>query len=354
MAAPNAQDLRQLYRHLYLTRALEERLERLVDQGHIAGDLCRCLGQEAIAVGSAWALEPGDWLAPSIRDLGALLVRGLEPREMLLQYMARTGSPCAGKDDANHFTDRERGLLGPIGPLGTQLCVLNGVALAFKARGERQVCMTYQGDGETRTGASHEGLAFAAALRLPMVVVIESNQWAFSTRSHREAAIDEWTDVARGYGVPAIQADGNDVIAVFEAAREAVARARSGLGLTLIVAETYRMLGHSQHDPQAYVPPEELEEWRARDPIDRFESYLLDRHETADGLARIRSVIDSRLDQAVDQALAEPLPEPETALGHVYAAPEVEPAPWTRGAPVGYPDVATSIVPTRMEPPRSL
>jgi TPP-dependent pyruvate/acetoin dehydrogenase alpha subunit len=298
-------------------------------------------------------LEDGDWLAPSARDLGALLVRGVEPREILLQYMAGAGSPCAGKDDANHFTDRERGILGPIGPLGTQLCVLNGIALSFKKSGERRVCVTYQGDGETRTGASHEGLAFAAALRLPMVVVIEYNGWAFATRSDREAAVREWTDVARGYGVPAIQADGNDVIAVFEAAREAIARARSGLGLTLIVAETYRMLGHSQRDPQDYVPPQELKEWRARDPIERFELHLLDRHETAEGLAEIRRVIGAKLDQAVEKALSEPLPEPESACAAVYASPAAEAPPWTRRVPLGYEDVTTDIVPASIDFTRS-
>lgn len=352
--AAQAQDLKRLYRHLYLTRALEERLERLLDEGRIDGDLCRSLGQEAIAVGSAWALEPGDWLAPSIRDLGALLVRGVEPEKVLLQYMGRAASPCAGKDHANHVTDREQGLLGPIGSLGTQLCVLNGVALAFKIRGERRVCMAFQGDGETRTGASHEGLAFAAVQRLPMVVVIENNQWAFSTRSSREAAIEKWTDVARGYGVPAIQADGNDVMAVFDAARDAVARARSGLGLTLIVAETYRMLGHSQQDSQAYVPPEELEEWRARDPIDRFERHMLDRHETRDALEEIRRGVDAELDRAVARALEEPLPEPGNARTDVYAEPTATTSPWTRRAPVGYPDVSPGIEPASIAPARSM
>ena len=161
--------MRALYRYMVLTRALEDRLESLFKQGHLVGGLYRCLGQEATAVGSSYALEDGDWLAPSIRDVGALYVRGLPPIAMLRQYAAREASPCGGKDNTTHFTIPELGLLGPISPLGTQLCVLNGMALTFKQRGESRVCMTYQGEGASRTGASHEGFVMAAALDLPIV-----------------------------------------------------------------------------------------------------------------------------------------------------------------------------------------
>lgn len=342
MASLTTRQLRELYRYLRLTRGLEERFERLFKQGQIVGGLYRSLGQEATAVGSAYALGPGDWLAPSIRDLGALLVRGLRPVEMLLQYTARAGSLCAGKDNTNHFTIPERGLLGPISPLGTQLCVLNGVALAFRLRGEDRVCMTYQGEGATRTGASHEGLSFAAVRRLPMVVVLEHNRWAFSTRSEREAAVSEWTDVAKAYGIPAVGVDGNDVLAVYDAAREAVGRARRGEGASLIVAETYRMLGHAQHDPQPYVPEEELELWGRRDPVARFEKYLTESGlEAAAALEEIRREVGEELDRAVDEALAGPMPDPEDAVTRVYAGEAVGP-PWTRRSPPGYPDLAVA------------
>ena len=158
--------MRTLYRYLWLTRALEERLETIFKQGHVIGGLYRSLGQEATAVGCGHALADGDWIAPSIRDLGALLARGLDPRDVLRQYTARGTSLCAGKDNTNHFTVPELGILGPISPLGTQLCVLNGVALSFRTRREPSVCLTFQGDGASRTGTSHEGLAMAAALNL--------------------------------------------------------------------------------------------------------------------------------------------------------------------------------------------
>lgn len=332
MSTLAARDLRELYRFLYLTRALEERFERLFKQGKIVGGLYRSLGQEATAVGSAYALERGDWLAPSIRDMGALLVRGLRPVDMLLQYTARSRSLCRGKDNTTHFTVPELGLLGPISPLGTQLCVLDGVALSFKMRRERRVCLTYQGDGASRTGASHEGMAMAAALDLPIVVILQYNHWAFGTRSEREAAIEEWTDVGKAYGVPTLGIDGNDVLAVYDATRDAVYRARRGGGPTLIVVETYRMLGHAQHDAQQYVPREELEEWRGKDPIDRHHRYLVEHGiETEEALRDLRALVDAELDRAVDETLADPMPDPEEALTEVYGDPREDPAPpWTR------------------------
>lgn len=343
MSSLSGQDLRTLHRHLRLTRGLEERLERLFKQGQIVGGLYRSLGQEATAVGSAFALEDGDWLAPSIRDLGALLVRGLRPVELFLQYTARAGSITAGKDNTNHFTVPEAGLLGPVSPLGTQLCVLNGVALSFRIRGERRVCMTYQGEGASRTGASHEGLNLAAVQRLPMVVLLEHNRWAFSTPSSREAAVRDWTEVGKAYGVPVVSVDGNDVLAVYDAARQAVDRARQGGGMTLLVAETYRMLGHAQHDPQSYVSPEELDAWRERDPIRRFESWLVDEgFETPESLERVEREVAEELDRAVHEALASPFPSPGEARTRVYADPPEVESLWTRRRPVGYPGLPVS------------
>ncbi len=335
-------DLRALCRYLYLTRSVEERLETLLRQGRVVGGMYRSLGQEATAVGSAYALEPGDWLAPAIRDLGALFVRGITPREILLQYTACDSSLTGGKDTTNHFTVPSRGLLGPISPLGTQLCVLNGVALALKMRGEAGVCMTYQGEGASRTGASHEGLAMAAALELPIVVVLEHNRWAFGTRSSRQAAVEDWVDIAEAYGVPAVSVDGNDVLAVYDAARDAVDRARSRRGMTVIVAETYRMLGHAQHDRQSHVPEEELEAWRDRDPIRQFERYLVvSGFDSEPGLEAIRSAVAKELDEAVEDVRSRPYPAPADALTRVYGQPELDPAvPWTRRAGGGYVDVA--------------
>lgn len=331
-------DLKSIYRFMLLTRGVEERLETLFKQGHVVGGLYRSLGQEGTAVASAWALEDGDWLAPSIRDMGALFVRGLDARDMLRQYTARGTSLCAGKDNTTHFTVPELGLLGPVSPLGTQLCVLNGVALSFKLRGEPRVCMTYQGEGASRTGSSHEGFAMAAALDLPIVTFLEHNRWAFGTASRREAAVEDWFDAAAMYGVPADEVDGNDVRSVYAAARNAVDRAREGGGPTVIVAETYRMLGHAQHDAQKYVPESELEAWRERDPIRRLEAVLVaERHATEDELERIGREVDDELGSAVEEVLGEPDPEPVDARTRVYEDPTLDPeAPWTRRPVPGY------------------
>lgn len=342
--ALNESDLRSLLRFMRLTRGLEERLERLLKQGEVLGSLYRSLGQEATPVGSAFALRAGDWLAPSFRDLGALLVRGLPLRDAFLQYMGRSGAGGEGRDATNPTTVPHLGLLGPISSLGTQLCALNGVALAFRIRGEPRVCMTYVGEGATRTGASHEGLAFAAAQRLPMVVVLEHNRWSFSTRSSAQAAVENWSDVARAYGVPAIGVDGNDVMAVYDAAVEAVDRARGGGGPTMLVAETFRMLGHAQHDPHAYVPEAELERWRKRDPIEGFERYLREHDfESEVGLVDLRAEVDRELDRALQAALDQPFPAPGDAASRVYEQPESGTPPWTRTSPIGYADLVGAL-----------
>jgi pyruvate dehydrogenase E1 component alpha subunit/2-oxoisovalerate dehydrogenase E1 component alpha subunit len=309
LSSLTSEELRELFRYLVLSRGLEERLEHLLKQGQVVGDLYDGRGQEAAVVGSAFALEEGDWLAPSLREMGALLTRGLDPRLLLLQYLARDGSPSAGRDRAHHLTIPHLGLLGPIGPLGAHLCVLNGVALAFRMRGERRVCLTYLGDGASRTGAAHEGLNLAAVQRLPLVVILIHNRWAFGT-----------------------------VLQVYDETRRAVDRARRGEGVTLIVAETYRMQGHAQHDSQEYVPAEELHEWRARDPIDLFERYLIDSgFESRPSLAVVKEAVRRELAAAAEEALSAPMPEPEGARFRTVEGEDI-PVPWTRREAV-YEDV---------------
>jgi TPP-dependent pyruvate/acetoin dehydrogenase alpha subunit len=337
------EELRGLFRYLVLSRGLEERLEHLLKQGQVVGDLYGGRGQEGAVVGSAFALEEGDWLAPSLREMGALLTRGLDPRMLLLQYLARDGSPSAGRDKGLHLTVPHLGLLGPVGPLGAHLCVLNGVALAFRMRAERRVCLAYLGDGASRTGAAHEGLNLAAVQRLPLVVFLIHNRWAFATRSDQQAAVADWIDVAAAYGVVAASVDGNDVLQVYDETRRAVDRARRGEGVTMIVAETYRMHGHAQHDAQEYVPDEELAKWRARDPIHLFERYLIESgFESRASLAVVKEGVRRELAAAVEEALAAPLPDPEGARVRTVAG-ETIPVPWTRRAAV-YEDLGLSAV----------
>lgn len=316
----NRTQLHELYYYMRLTRSLEERAELLFKQEKMVGGLYRSLGQEGESVAAAYALEDGDWFAPSTRNLGGFLVRGVTPKEMLLQFMAKSDSNCRGKDNVNHFIDPERGLVGPISPLGTMISVLAGVALSFKLKGERQVALTHLGEGATRTGAAHEGLNMAAVQRLPLVVILEDNGWAFSTRTSEMAANTDLVDMAEAYGVPGVQVDGNDVLAVYAAAKQAVERAREGGGMSLVEVKTYRMKGHAQHDAQKYVPPAELQEWAARDPIRRYVGRLIGgRVVTQAELEEIDRRIEGELDQAVAEAEASPMPDPETALTGVYA-----------------------------------
>jgi pyruvate dehydrogenase E1 component alpha subunit/2-oxoisovalerate dehydrogenase E1 component alpha subunit len=354
MGTLTEEDLRELYRLMYLTRSVEERLERMVKQGETVGNLYRSLGEEATAVGSAFALRDGDWLCPAIRDLGALFARGLPPREIFLQYTGRGGGGTQGKDTTTHFTIPELGLLGPVSPLGDQLCVLNGIALAFRKRGETRACMAFLSEGATRTGASHEGINFAAVQRLPMVIVVHHNRWAFSTPSAAEGALDDWSDLAGTYGLPVWHVDGNDVLEVYDAASAAVEHARGGEGAAMVVAETFRRLGHAQHDPQPYVDEEELERWRERDPVDRFHAYLGE-HDLAspEELARLRERVDRQVEEAADRALSESRPRGREARTRVYAEGADRgrgaghrgsaAVPWTRREVVGYPDLPAGV-----------
>jgi len=314
---------RILYRHLLLTRLLEERMVSLYRQGKTTGGLYRCLGQEATAVGTAFALEDGDLLIPVIRDLGATLVRGARPVDLLRQVMTKADAPAKGRDGFLHFCLPEKGLYSGIAMLGTAVPVLAGMVLADRALGKRTVGMTYLGEGGTSTGAFHEGTNFAAVQKLPLVVVLEFNRFSYSTPSEAQCAAATLADKAAGYGVASAIVDGNDVLAVVEAARRAVAHARKGNGPFLLECKTYRRKGHAEHDGQAYVDRDELAEWSRRDPIALFERQLeesgvLD----AGGRAAVQAEIDAELDAAVAEAEASPAPFPDPEFRGVRADEE--------------------------------
>ena len=322
MNALSTERLLELHRALVLNRLLEERLVSLYRQGKLAGGMYRSLGQEGTSVGSAYALEEGDLLSPLIRNLGSVLVRGVTPRQVLLQYMARAHAPSRGKEAILHISVPERGVYAPTAMLGTMVPVMAGMVLADRLLGRRTVALTYVGDGASSVGAFHEGINFAAVLRLPLVIVLEYNRWAYSTPSEKQCAAAAFADKAIGYGIPAEIVDGNDVLAVHAASRRAVVRARAGDGPTLIEARTYRLKGHAEHDGQGYVDPGELATWHRRDPIARFEREL-----EAKGLlgpeaaSRVRAEIGASLDTDVEAALASPLPDPATLETGVWAPP---------------------------------
>ena len=310
----------ELYYYMRLNRSLEELLVRLFRQNKVVGGLYGSLGQEATSVGTAYALAEGDWIAPMIRNVGALLVRGYKPRDILTQYMARVTSPTQGKDGTSHFGDlKGRHVVSPISMLGDLIPVMTGVAMGGRYLGQKIVSMTWIGDGGTSTGAFHEGLNLAAVQRAPFVLIVENNQWAYSTPVSRQAPLRDFADRARAYGIASYIVDGNDVVAVWRTAREAVEQARRGDGPVLIESKTMRMTGHAQHDAAEYVPREMLEYWKARDPLSRYEKYL-SQHELWN--EKDKTEIHERIERelAVDLEFAEnsPFPPPELAEEGIY------------------------------------
>ncbi len=328
------EQLLELYYYMRLTRSLEERLVNLYRQTKVVGGLFRSLGQEADAVGSAYALDrtKGDILSPLIRNLGSMLVQGALPLEILRQYMAKGDSPTRGRELNIHYGDLVRGFVGQISHLGDMVPVMAGVTLTFRMRGEDRVGMVYVGDGATSTGAFHEGINFAAVQRCPLVVVVENNGYAYSTPLSKQTAAKELRDKAIGYGIAAEQADGNDVIATYEATKRAVDRARSGGGVTLVELITYRRKGHAEHDNQSYVPAGEIEQWeKANDPIDRYVNALASDHDVGKlELEEIDRRIVTEIDAATDEAEKSPMPEPTDALIGIYADPPEEKPLWFR------------------------
>src|SRR4026208_866123 len=267
----------ELYRYLKLTRLVEERLVNLYRQTKVVGGVFRSLGQEATAVGTAYALQPGDFITPLIRDLGAVLVKGIKPRDIFAQYMAKAWGPSGGRDLNIHFGDMDKGFIGPISHLGDMIPVMTGILLAARMQKKRLVAVAYIGDGGMSTGAFHEGLNFAAVQRLPLIVVAEYNHYAYSTPTALQTAVKDLAEKAASYGIPGHIVDGNDVVACYETTKRAADCARRGGGAVLIEAKTYRRKGHAEHDDQRYVAEGEIEWWETHnDPIDRFERYLLE------------------------------------------------------------------------------
>ena len=321
----------ELYYWMRLTRSLEERLVNLYRQTKVVGGLFRSLGQEADAVGSAYALQRGDILSPLIRNLGSMLVKGATPVEILKQYMARGDSPTRGRELNIHFGDTERGFIGQISPLGDMVPVMAGVTLSFKMRGEARVGLVYVGDGATSTGAFHEGINFAAVQRCPLVVVIENNGYAYSTPTGKQSLVKQFADKAIGYGIPGETADGNDVVATYEATKRAVDRARRGEGTSIVELMTFRRKGHAEHDNQSYVPPGQIERWAAdNDPIDRYVARLSSEGVPASELQAIDARIQREIDEATEIAEASGVPEPLDALTGIYADPPSERPLWFR------------------------
>lgn len=322
------EQLLELYRYLKLTRLVEERLVNLYRQTKVVGGVFRSLGQEATAVGTAYALQPHDFITPLIRDLGAVLVKGIRPREIFAQYMAKAWGPSGGRDLNIHFGDMEKGFVGPISHLGDMIPVMTGVLLGARLKQSSIVGVAYIGDGGMSTGAFHEGLNFAAVQRLPLIVVAEYNHYAYSTPTALQTAVKDLAEKAASYGIPGHIVDGNDVVACYETTKRAVEFARRGGGAVLIEAKTYRRKGHAEHDDQRYVPSAEIEWWeKHNDPVDRYERYLLDCG-VADKnkLEEITADVVREIEADCEWAESSPMPDPEQAAYRVFDNEVVAPA----------------------------
>ncbi|MGH9667964.1 MAG: thiamine pyrophosphate-dependent dehydrogenase E1 component subunit alpha [Bryobacteraceae bacterium] len=301
-------------------REAEDRIERkLYRQGKIVGGVYVGRGQEAIPVGAGLAAEPGDFLFPSHRDLALYFIRGISARQIFAQYMGRVGGLTRGRDGNMHMGDLDRKLVAIISAMAASIPVACGAAMAMKYKGEANAVFVFFGDGATSRGDWHEGINLAAVQKAPLVLVCNNNRYAYSTPLDRQMACRDVADRAPGYGIPAEIVDGNDVLAVHLAAQRAAAHARSGKGPYLIECKTFRMTGHSAHDPADYVPSHLWEEWGQKDPIPRLERVMLERGwADAAALEQLYTAIRREIDEAVEWADQSPFPDPAELLDGVY------------------------------------
>lgn len=317
----NEQLLEMAY-FLRLTRTLEERLVALFRQAKVIGGLYRSLGQEGESVAAAYALDysQGDVVQPLIRNIGAILVAGAKPADIIKQYMAKADGPTRGRELNIHFGHPAKdGFIGQISMLGDMIPVMAGIALAGRMQKKKLVTLAFIGDGGSSTGAFWEGFNFAAVQKLPMVIIVEDNGYAYSTPTAKQTAAKTLADKAIGVGCASATIDGNDVLEVYGTVKRAVENARNGEGVTLIEVKTFRMKGHAEHDNQAYVPKELIEEWRAKDALARFERVLLERGVASqEQLDSIQQRVKQEIDAATDEAERSPMPNPADAGRGLY------------------------------------
>jgi TPP-dependent pyruvate/acetoin dehydrogenase alpha subunit len=309
-----------LYFQMKLIRAFEERVSRLHRQNKILGGVYSGAGQEAIVTGICAPLQPGDFIAPLHRDLGAFLMRGVDPGRLMAQLMGKESGLSRGKDSFLHGGDLEHGVFGSTSMLGSSLPVAVGAALKFQMKKEKHVAVAFFGEGASSRGDVHEAMNFAGVRKLPVIFACENNRYAYSTPLEKQMAIEDVASRGEAYGFKGHVVSGNDLLAVVQLSERVITRVREGGGPEVIECKTYRYRGHSEHDPALYRNKEELVEWESRDPIPRYEFYL---EKKGHDVKRIREEIDERTHQivqnAVDFAEQSPLPEGSEALEDLYA-----------------------------------
>jgi pyruvate dehydrogenase E1 component alpha subunit len=314
-----AKDLQRLYRLMVTTRALDERGLALQRQGRI-GFYLQSTGQEASHLGAAFALKASDWLFPAYRQPGILLLREVPIEKIVAEWFGNSGDTSKGRQMPVHYSFRQANFVSISSPIGTQLTHAAGAGMAARIRGDDTVFMTFCGDGGTSSNDFHTGLNFAAVFKAPVVFVCENNGWAISVPSCKQTASESMAIKADAYGMPGVRVDGNDLLAVYAAAKEAVDRARRGDGPTLVETVTYRIASHSSSDDAArYRDAKEFEAWKKKDPIMRFQLYL--KHKQLWNEAFEQQCAEgakAAIAAAVNTAEALPNPGPETMFDDVY------------------------------------
>lgn len=316
----------ELFRWMALNRAFDDKLSLLYKRSLIVGAAFSSLGQEACSCASTFALEERDIIAPMIRNAGSILVKGLHARDFLANYMFRVNAPTGGRDGNTHMGDLRHGVIAPISMLGCSIAVCSGFVLAARMRGEKRVALTWIGEGATSNGEFHEDVNMAAVMKAPMVLIIENNQYAYSTPVEQQCAAKTFAAKGAGYGVDSVVIDGNDAIEVYETTKAAVERARRGEGFQMFEALTFRRKGHAEHDAAEYVPGGLKAYWETRDPMARFERHLLEHgYATEARIAELWASCRQEVEDAEVWVNQQGKPDASTVMQGVYA-PERHPA----------------------------
>jgi len=311
--------LLDLYERMMLIREFEDTVKFLVLEGTMPGTIHQCQGQEATAVGVCAALTPDDWITSTFRGHGHAIAKSLSVQELMDELFGTRTGCCKGRGGSMHVGNMKKGMVPGIAIVAGGIPLATGMGLSFKMRGQPHVVASFFGDGAVAEGAFHEGVNMAAIWNLPVVFVCENNFYGASTRIDKVMKNTSVADRAKSYGFRGETEDGNDVLAVYEAATRAVEECRAGKGPVLLELLTYRRTGHSRRDPCHYQPKDEKEKWFSRDPIERFEKVLLDRSFTPSDFAEIKSRVDSQITEAVEKAKQAPQPTLDDLLTDVMA-----------------------------------
>jgi len=319
-AAPSAELLLGLYKMLVKCRMCDEQASILFRQGKYKGNFYSGVGQEATEVGTSYSLREDDWIAPSHRDWTSNIVKGAPLKYCFAQLFAKVTSPDRGRSSPAHMGYPSLHVITPASSIAGQLNVGTGVALGIKKLGQDAVVVAYFGDGATSFGGFHEALNFAGVHKLPVIYVNQNNLWAESVPLRLQTALTNLSDRAKAYGFPGISIDGNDILAVYEAAQTAIARARAGEGPTLLECKTYRWYGHSEIDPAKYRMKEEVEAWKKRDPVAAFEKLLIEKKLLTEAAKKdIATRTTAEIDEAVEFAEQSPYPDASELTDHIWA-----------------------------------